>query len=106
MVANIVLVTIGLMLFLFSEHQINRMTKRTRKIIRLAFSLNALSGVCFAAQPLFPDMPAVHVAVAMALSGTALLIIANRRKGCIFGCRQYDAFWSNDTCARQRRDVG
>lgn len=92
MVTDIVLAAVGLMLFLFSEHQINRMTRQTRASIRLAFSMNALSGVCFVVQS-FAGPSALYAAFVLCVCGCALLMLANRRIGCVFGCRDYDAFW-------------
>ncbi len=102
MVANIVCVTIGAILFLFAEHQINKMTSATCLRIRLAFFCKALGGVGLAMSPAIGDW-FFFVAFGLIVSGVSLLVVFNRRDS-LFGCREDDKFWRREPCEHRRLD--
>lgn len=96
MVIDLALAIIGGTLFLFAEHQINRMTRQTKKCIRLCFTLMAVGGLGIATIPLFSSPLLTLLSFGCAMSGAAILIVRNRRTGSIFGCRGNDRFWLDD----------
>lgn len=96
MIIDLSLTIIGGLLFLFAEHQINKMSSSTRLCIRVCFTLMAVGGAGIAVIPLFQSPVLTLTSFAMAMAGAGLLIVRNNRTDSIFGCRKEDEFWRRD----------
>lgn len=87
---DLISITIGLTVFFLAERHINRMTKRTWPVMRIVYSMLAVSGLSVAALPWCHANWCGPVAISMLIVSGLSLAACNKRGCNLFGCRTID----------------